>query len=509
MGNDIADLIRHGETSRVQFKLRFTTQKEIAREMAAFANCEGGVIIFGVEDKTGSVSGLSYSEIQETSRELANAANEQVKPQVYITTDVADTDGGMVLICRIPEGRSKPYKDIGGTIWIKQGADKRRVTENSEILGLFQNSDAYKADLTGIPETSVSDLDTLALNGFFENVYHRKISEFGVAPDKLLRAARITDKEGRLTAAGLLFFGSYPQLYLPWFTIKAVAFRGNDIAGTDYDDSRDIEGTIPAMFREGMHWVKSFLRRPQNGKGFNSTGDLEIPEPVLEELLQNALVHIDLLKPAAIRLLVFSDRVEIINPGCLPGNQTVDEIKLGNSHPRNFQLANFCAKIMPYRGLGSGIPRACAMDSSIEFVNSKEGNQFKAIIRRIPSENVPDKTENVPNGDKNVPDKSENVPNGDKNVPDKSENAPNGDLNIPSEILDALSSAGEKEAVTSRWKTILSFMKQDNTVSTMDIAAKLNVSDKTVKRDIQSMNSFIRVQWIGSRRYGHWEIAAV
>ena len=116
---------------------------------------------------------------------------------------------------------------------------------------------------------------------------------------------------------------------------------------------------------------------------------------------------------------------------------------------------------------------------------------------------------NVPNGDKNVPDKSENVPNGDKNVPDKSENVPNGDLNIPSEILDALSSAGEKEAVTSRWKTILSFMKQDNTVSTMDIAAKLNVSDKTVKRDIQSMNSFIRVQWIGSRRYGHWEIAAV
>lgn len=234
---------------------------------------------------------------------------------------------------------------------------------------------------------------------------------------------------------------------------------------------------------------------PQNGKGFNSTGDLEIPEPVLEGLLQNALVHIDLLKPAAVRLLVFSDRVEIINPGCLPGNQTVEEIKLGNSHPRNFQFANFCAKIMPYRGLGSGIPRACAMDSSIEFVNSKEGNQFKAIIRRLPCENFPDKTGNVPNGDKNVPDKAENVPN--------------GDLNIPGEILEALSSAGEKEAVTRRWKAVLSCLKEDSTVSTMDIAARLNVSDKTIKRDIQSMNSFIRIQWTGSRRYGHWEIAAV
>ena len=248
---------------------------------------------------------------------------------------------------------------------------------------------------------------------------------------------------------------------------------------------------------------------PQNGKGFNSTGDLEIPEPVLEGLLQNALVHIDLLKPAAVRLLVFSDRVEIINPGCLPGNQTVEEIKLGNSHPRNFQFANFCAKIMPYRGLGSGIPRACAMDSSIEFVNSKEGNQFKAIIRRLPCENFPDKTGNVPNGDKNVPDKAENVPNGDRHVPDKAENVPNGDLNIPGEILEALSSAGEKEAVTRRWKAVLSCLKEDSTVSTMDIAARLNVSDKTIKRDIQSMNSFIRIQWTGSRRYGHWEIAAV
>ena len=77
------------------------------------------------------------------------------------------------------------------------------------------------------------------------------------------------------------------------------------------------------------------------------------------------------------------------------------------------------------------------------------------------------------------------------------------------EILDALGSAREKETVTRIWKAILSCMKQDNTVSTMDIDARLNVSDKTVKRDIQSMNSFIRVQWTGSRRYGHWEIAAV
>ena len=159
-------------------------------------------------------------------------------------------------------------------------------------------------------------------------------------------------------------------------------FYGNSIAGTEYRDSRDIEGTIPEMFEQGMMWLKSCLRRTQNGQSFNSIGKLEIPETVLEELLQNALVHADLLKTAAIRLLVFDDRVEIINPGCVFGGHTLDEVKMGNSFARNPLMANFCAKTMTYRGLDSGIPRVLAEDSHVEFVDSKEGNQFTARIFR-------------------------------------------------------------------------------------------------------------------------------
>ena len=99
-------------------------------------------------------------------------------------------------------------------------------------------------------------------------------------------------------------------------------------------------------------------------------------------LLQNALVHIDLLKTAAIRLMVFDDRVEIVNPGCVMGGHTIDEVKLGNSYARNPLMANFCAKTMPYRGLGSGIPRVLAEDSHVEFIDSKEGNQFTVRVNR-------------------------------------------------------------------------------------------------------------------------------
>ena len=313
------------------------------------------------------------------------------------------------------------------------------------------------------------------------------------------------------------------------------------------------------MFDDGIHWLQSWLRRPQNGKGFNSIGDLEIPEPVLEELLQNALIHLDLLKPAAIRLLIFDNRIEIINPGCLPGNQTVDDIRRGNSNPRNIQLARFCLKTLPYRGLGSGIPRAFSLDKNIELVNSQSGNQFTAIIRRMPDDdcvshhsgqnvpqsgqnvpqsgqnvpqsgqnvpqsgqnvpqsgqnvpqsgqNVPQSGQNVPQSGQNVPQSGQNVPQSGQNVPQSGQNVPQSGQNVSKEIGDIISNVPEKENIIARWNAILVCLTKDNSLSKEDIAKKLKVSPKTIQRDIAAMNDYIHVAWIGSMKNGHWEISA-
>ena len=58
---ELYKMIRCGETSQVQFKQKFTSQKKIAEEIVAFANGEGGFILFGVGDKTGEIIGLSYT----------------------------------------------------------------------------------------------------------------------------------------------------------------------------------------------------------------------------------------------------------------------------------------------------------------------------------------------------------------------------------------------------------------------------------------------------------------
>ena len=523
MEENIASIIREGESSRVLFMPGFTSRDEIAGEIAAFANSHGGIIIFGVEGRTGRVTGLSHDEIQNASRELWHAANEQVKPSLYITTDAGEAEGRKVLICRVPEGRSKPYKDIGGTIWVKEGTGRRRVTDNSEILGLFQSSGTYHADLAGVPETSVLDLDRTDVEIYLSRIFGKPLDDTDAPDEKLLDSLHITDGSGRLTAAGLLFFGSHPQRYMPGFVIKAVRFAGNDLGGIKYLDSRDIEGTIPRMFDDGMHWLQSWLRRPQNGKGFNTIGDLEIPEPVLEELLQNALIHSDLLKPAAIRLLIFDNRVEIINPGCLPGSQTVDDVRRGSSSPRNIQLVRFCLRTLPCRGLGSGIPRAFSLYRDIELVNSQSGNQFRAIIRRMPDDsyvsqsgqNVTDNGQNVPLNGQNVPVNGQNVSLNGQNVSLNGQNvslnghdATDNGHNITREIADIISSVPKRKTIIERWCAILACLTENNAASTEEMAGRLGVSSRTIKRDIVAMNSHIRVRWTGSQRSGHWEISA-
>ena len=103
---------------------------------------------------------------------------------------------------------------------------------------------------------------------------------------------------------------------------------------------------------------------------------------VLEELLQNSLVHFDLLHHAAIRLLIFNDRLEIINPGSLYGGLKIDDIKLGVSRQRNPLMAGFAARTMIYRGLGSGIKRVVRENARIDFDNEESANQFKVTVWR-------------------------------------------------------------------------------------------------------------------------------
>jgi ATP-dependent DNA helicase RecG len=132
-----------------------------------------------------------------------------------------------------------------------------------------------------------------------------------------------------------------------------------------------------------MAFIKRNLRKVQAGRSVNAPGMPEIPLPVFEELLVNALIHRDYLIEAPIRLFVFSDRIEIISPGHLPNNLTIEKIRTGNSNIRNPILASYVAKgVLPYHGIGSGIKRALADWPDITFTDDRDGCLFAATVRR-------------------------------------------------------------------------------------------------------------------------------
>ncbi|MCP5107371.1 MAG: ATP-dependent DNA helicase RecG, partial [bacterium] len=139
------------------------------------------------------------------------------------------------------------------------------------------------------------------------------------------------------------------------------------------------------LFTDGLAFIKRNLRKIQNGQDFNSTGVLEIPQPVLDEIFINALIHRDYFISSNIRILIFDNRLEIVSPGKLPNNLTVEKIKKGVSVRRNHTLASFAFDLIPYRGIGSGIIRALQHYPHIEFINDAEAEQFKVIIKRPPN----------------------------------------------------------------------------------------------------------------------------
>jgi len=381
------DLCLCDETTKVQFKESFTSQKEIAKEMIAFANTKGGVILFGVEDKCGKLVGLSYDEIQVISRELGNAANEQVRPTIYIETEVVRVEEKHFLICSVEEGKNKPYKNLNGEIWVKQGADKRRITENSEILTLFQDSGSYQPDAVGVNGTTFDDLDRYAIDDYLQKVYATTLDGFGGKAEQVLKNIHILNHHGVPTLAGYLFFGKHPEYNCPTCMVKAVSFFGNDLAGTQYRDSKEILGNMPQLYDKTMAFLKANLHNVQEeGASFNTLGKLEIAEEVLEEVVQNALVHRDLLRPAPIRLFVFDNRVEVISPGALAGGLTEEDIRNGKTYQRNPYMATFATNALYYKGIGSGIVRILAEYPEIRLENDVNGKEFKvAIPRTIPN----------------------------------------------------------------------------------------------------------------------------
>ncbi len=376
--SELKNIVSRGEDSRHQFKEDIRNIDSLAAEIVAFSNSLGGCIFIGVSNQ-GNLIGLSNPDVDRINQLISNAAIQHVRSPVSVQTEnIVIPSDRVIIVLTICEGIDKPYFDHQGIIWLKNGADKRRIHSKEELRRLFQEVDLLHAD--EIPtRAGIEAFNHLVFSAFLQKTYQESFPESSEERMILLGNMNLA-KGNQLNLAGLLLFGNKPQVYKPEHSIKAVTFAGTKITDS-YLDSEDFLGTLSQMFQGALAFIMRNLRKIQKQKGVNTIGEPEIPSIVFEELLVNALIHRDYLIASPIRIFVFEDRIEIINPGHLPNHLTVAKIIAGNSVQRNPILASFVAKgILPYRGLGTGVRRALQDWPHIQLTDSREDSIFTSIV---------------------------------------------------------------------------------------------------------------------------------
>lgn len=374
---EIENILSRGEDTKTQFKENINNPQKLAAEFVAFSNSLGGKLILGVTDE-GIVKGLNSDDIRRLNQMISNVASQHVKPPIHPITEIHDYEEKKVIIVTVPYGNNKPYCTNDRKYITRSGADKRMIS-NDEMQRLFQESGKMFADEMLIKNAKWEDIDLKLFESFYQKKYREPVDLNSIP--QIFENLNLAS-ENYINLSGILLFGKNVTKYLPLSQLICVSFFGNDITGTEYRDSENVEGNLENLFKGGMAFISRNIKKVQNGKNFNTLGDPEIPLIVFEELLINALIHRDYFINSNIRILIFDDRIEIISPGKLPNNLTVEKIKRGVSIRRNQTLSSFAFDVLNFRGIGSGILRALKAYPKIDFENQEDVDQFKAIVFR-------------------------------------------------------------------------------------------------------------------------------
>ena len=375
---DILQDIALGEDSSRQFKVQLNNAQQLAKEMCAMSNSRGGLIYVGVQDD-GGISGISAEDLRTYNQWISAAANEMIRPAIYPHTKSFEIDEKVILVISISDGVSKPYCDNKGVYWTKSGSDTRNASPQ-ELARMFQASSQITLDETPT-KAKIESLNKAKFLSFFEKQQGKELAETGLTLEQVLVNMNLAEGD-HLTFGGLMLFGKDVQNFRPYCLIRAVAYRGVELSDSDFIDKTDVSGTLDEQYRGAMTFLKRNLRKVPSGISFNDPAVLEISEQALEESVVNSLLHRDYSKNAVVRVLIFEDRVEIVSPGSLPNHLTVENIKNGNSVMRNPLLTSFGTKMMPYSGIGSGVPRVFKTHPNTELVNDVDGEQFTVILKR-------------------------------------------------------------------------------------------------------------------------------
>ena len=351
---ELLEIIANGENSGVEFKRDDLRPEQLAKEVVAMANFQGGRVLLGVEDD-GTISGIQRQNLEEW---VMNVMQDKIHPMLLpFYEEVRLTDELSVAIVTFTQGISKPYvvRHQGREeIFIRVGSTSRLATREQQMR-LFEIGGMLHTEMMPVPRTSIDSLDEARLLNYLRDIL--RDPDLPTSPEewqqRLLGLSFLTQSGDNIccTIAGLVLFGKHPRQFLRQAGIRVFAFSGDD---KEYQPLLDdlLDGPMVGRFEinDGrstlidsgiierlMACLTPFISQEASAPDINLRRDTEwfYPIEAIRETVVNALAHRDWTRFVEIEVGVYSNRFEVISPGALNNSMSVEKMMAGQRSPRN------------------------------------------------------------------------------------------------------------------------------------------------------------------------------
>ena len=354
---ELGQLIRGGENSSVEFKRETIANHDLAKELAAFLNLQGGTVLLGVDDD-GRIVGAQRERLEDWVAELCRVKLEpQVLPSLAWVRDAEP--GKHVLAVSVTSGPDKPYARVHNnrkTYYVRVGGTSREASRE-ELERMYQASGRLQYGLKPVPGADVAVLDRRRLRDYLTRVLggtapeHDDVQTWATLLDNLELA--IDSPAGKVaTIDGMLLFGEDPKRFVPQSGIRAICYPTSE---PDYATRADrtlhgpltpligVDGYMlaPGLVDQAWDFVRLNTMPTARIEDMRRIDRWPFPEAVVRECVANALVHRDYsVAGTDVMLAVFPDRLEVESPGSLPNTVTIERMKAGARYARNQTLVN-------------------------------------------------------------------------------------------------------------------------------------------------------------------------
>jgi ATP-dependent DNA helicase RecG len=315
------------ETDNKEFKEKWTDDS--LKTICAFANTSGGKLIIGINDK-GEIVGVENSK--ELLEKLPNKIRDKLKITPLISLNIQE-DKEILYIEISPSHFPVSYE---GKFYVRSGSTTQELKDTElayfllKKMGKTWDSISFESDLSEIDLSTIEIFKNLAKNRI------PSIEEFD-SIEKIFLNLKLFDENKEITNAGILIFGKDPQKKFISATVRVGRFKNS----THIIDTVIIQGNLFKQVDDVMNAIRKHLNVMFEIKGIVRKDVWDYPLEALREAVINALIHRDYLSPAEIQIKIYDDKIWIWNPGKLPAQIKLEDLKKEHSsYPRNPLIAN-------------------------------------------------------------------------------------------------------------------------------------------------------------------------